>query len=73
MRRICETPLPEGQLVLGRRVGERVTIQIGDVIGEVTVAQVQWHEGGQPKVRLSFRFPKDVVILRAEVKTRGER
>ncbi len=76
MRQTCETPLPEGQLVLGRKVGECVTIEADGVVGEVTVVEVRWQPGGEPLVRLAFRFPRTVRIMRSNarkvVKSEGQ-
>ena len=50
-------------LVISRRVGESVLIGDEDSpMGEVEVAQIAGN-----KVRLAFRFPGEVKIMRAEI------
>lgn len=71
MRRVLDKPIPPGQLVLGRKVGECVRIQAGDVVGEVTIVEIRWQRDKEPMARVAFRFPKGVVIMRAELKTGG--
>lgn len=63
-----EVVLEPGQLVLTRRPGEQITLQLGDGVGTITIAEVR---SGR-NVRLALNFPKKVRIMRSELLQEGD-
>lgn len=63
-----EVVLEPGQLVLTRRPGEQITLQLGDGVGTITIAEVR---SGR-NVRLALNFPKNVRIMRSELLQEGD-
>ena len=63
-----EVVLDPGQLVLTRKPGEQITLQLGDDVGTITIAEVR---SGR-KVRLALNFPRKVRIMRAELLQEGD-
>ena len=62
-----EVVLEPGQLVLTRRPGEQITLQLGDGVGTITIAEVR---SGR-SVRLALNFPRQVRIMRSELLQEG--
>ena len=62
-----EVVLDPGQLVLTRKPGEKITLQLGDGVGTITIAEVR---SGR-KVRLALNFPRKVRIMRSELLQEG--
>lgn len=52
-----------GQLVLTRKPGEQITLQLGDGVGTITIAEVR---SGR-NVRIALNFPRSVQIVRTEL------
>ena len=59
-----EVVLEPGQLVLTRRPGERITLQLGDCVGTITIARVN---SRSKAVRVALNFPRSVQITRTEL------
>ena len=59
--------LEPGQLVLTRKPGEKITLQLGDGVGTITIAEVR---SGR-SVRLALNFPRRVRIMRSELLQEG--
>ena len=62
-----EVVLEPGQLVLTRRPGEQITLQLGDGVGTITIAEVR---SGR-NVRIALNFPRKVRIMRSELLQEG--
>jgi sRNA-binding carbon storage regulator CsrA len=52
----------QNRLILTRKPGERVRVEIGGVEGWVTIVEQRTHS-----VRVAFEFPRNVKITREEV------
>lgn len=59
-----EIKLDPGQLVLTRRPGEQITLQLGDGVGTITLARVN---SRSKAVRIALNFPRSVQIVRTEL------
>jgi sRNA-binding carbon storage regulator CsrA len=57
----------KNRLILTRKPGERVRVEIGGVVGWVTI--VEQRKSG---VRVAFEFPRTVRITREEVEPEGD-
>jgi carbon storage regulator CsrA len=55
-------------LILGRKPGERIVLDIGEI--QIVVTMLEW-KGNH--ARLGFDAPKDVLILREELADPGPR
>jgi sRNA-binding carbon storage regulator CsrA len=52
----------QNRLILTRKPGERVRVEIGGVVGWVTIVEQRTHS-----VRVAFEFPRIATITREEV------
>jgi sRNA-binding carbon storage regulator CsrA len=57
----------KNRLILTRKSGERVRVEIGGVVGWVTI--VEQRKSG---VRVAFEFPRNVKITREEVEPESD-
>ncbi|NBS79114.1 hypothetical protein EBS57_04725 [bacterium] len=57
-----------GNLVLTMDRGEPVEVRVGDIVARITITEVRFG-----KVRISFRAPRTVAIVRANAKRKIER
>ena len=62
-----EVVLDSGQLVLTRKPGEKITLQLGDGVGTITIAEVR----SKCSVRIALSFPRSVRIMRSELLQEG--
>lgn len=62
-----EVVLEPGQLVLTRKPGQQITLQLGDGVGTITIAAVR---SGR-SVRIALNFPRKVRIMRSELMQEG--
>ena len=66
-RRAPAVAMPQGQLVLTRRINEQILLTIGGVSGTITIADIRTPADKPKAVRIAMRFPPEVQILRAEL------
>jgi sRNA-binding carbon storage regulator CsrA len=57
----------QNRLILTRKPGERVRVEIGGVVGWVTI--IEQRKSG---VRVAFEFPRNVKITREEVEPESD-
>jgi sRNA-binding carbon storage regulator CsrA len=57
----------QNRLILTRKPGQRVRIEIDGVEGYVTIVEQRTHS-----VRVAFEFPRTVQITREEVEVNGD-
>jgi sRNA-binding carbon storage regulator CsrA len=57
----------QNRLILTRKSGERVRVEIGGVVGWVTIVEQRTHS-----VRVAFEFPRTVTITREEVEPESD-
>jgi sRNA-binding carbon storage regulator CsrA len=57
----------KNRLILTRKPGERVRVEIGGVVGWVTIVEQRTHS-----VRVAFEFPRTVTITREEVEPESD-
>ena len=62
-----EVVLEPGQLVLTRKPGEKLTLQLSDGVGTITIAEVR----SKRSVRIALNFPRSVRIMRSELLQEG--